>query len=182
VVAVGKTISIERAAAGTHAELVSLDWLRSLHPAMAGPAMRSGSFDNSFVVRALANGSVVGVIDVGEVAGYERIANMSVYIDTDRAKGGLALEAYILVVPWLFDHGARMIHHEVLELNGPIVRVMRAIGVSPSARYREHAYSAGRFWDVLVYAYDRSQFEQVLAKVVPRAGEHVRRFRGSADE
>jgi RimJ/RimL family protein N-acetyltransferase len=178
-IAVGTTVAIERGSPAHQAELSGLDWLRSLHPAMAGPAMRSGAapFDSVFVVRSLESGSVIGVIDALEVPGYERVMNVSVYTDTDRAKGGQAIEAYILLVPWLFEQGARLIHHEVLELNRPIIRVMRAIGVKPSARFREHAYSAGRHWDVVVFAYDREQFEHVLAKVVPRAGEHVRRAR-----
>jgi RimJ/RimL family protein N-acetyltransferase len=181
-IAVGTTVSIERATAAHAAELENLDWLRSLHPAMAGPAMRSpiAPLDTAYLVRSATDGTIVSVIDAAEVSGYSGVANVSIYTDTNLARGGWALEAYTLFVAWLFDNGARLVHHEVLELNKPVQRILRFIGVKPSARYRDHAYAAGRHWDVLVYAYDKAHFDHLMARVLPRVGELVARARGTS--
>jgi hypothetical protein len=74
----------------------------------------------------------------------------------------------------LFDNGARLIHHEVLALNRPIQRIFAGMGLEPSARLRSHAYVAGRYWDVLVYSYDRATLDEILQITFPRADAHLR--------
>jgi RimJ/RimL family protein N-acetyltransferase len=166
----GRRVSVERATPADGKELETLDWARLLHPAMAGPTARSllAQPTSAHVIRALATGEIAGVLDAVQVPGYPGVASVSIFVDTARAKGGLAMEAYGLFVTALFDGGVRLVHHEVLELNRPVQRILRGIGVAPSARYRQHAYAAGRFWDVLVFSYDRHHWDHVLEKVVPR--------------
>lgn len=150
-------------------ELEDLDWHRSLHPAMGGWMSRPpGSLATATLVRALATGELIGVIDAAPLPGYDGVTSLSVYTDTERARGGLALEAYARAVTGIFASGTRLVHHEVLELNGPIHRVLRGIGITPSARLREHAYAAGRYWDVLVYSYDATRWDHLLTRVLPR--------------
>ncbi len=148
--------------------LEDLDWHRSLHPAMGGWLVRPAASSRTIIVRAVDGDELIGVIDAAPLPGYDAVTSLSVFTDTARAHGGLALEAYARVVMQLFDGGTRLIHHEVLELNRPIQRLLRGIGVTASARYREHAYAAGRFWDVLVYSYDAAQWNHLLGRVVPR--------------
>ena len=161
----GKRVTIERTTADSAAELADLDWLRSLHPAMAGPLVRSAgaSVDSAYLVRSVATDEIIAVLDAMPLAGYSGVANVSIYADATRARGAWALDGYWQLVVRLFDEGVRLIHHEVLELNRPLQRVLRAIGVEPSARLRDHAYAAGRFWDVYVYAYDKPTLD-ALAK------------------
>jgi RimJ/RimL family protein N-acetyltransferase len=169
---VGTYVVIEPATAAHAADLRSLDWLRSLRPVMAGPLVRAGN-ESAYLVRAASTHDIVGVLDVAAVPGYADVASVSIYTDTRRARQGWALEAYGRLVLSLFDRRVRLIHHEVLEMNAPVQRILRAMGVAPSARLRDHAYVAGRFWDVLVYSYDLDQFDRVLHHVFPRTGQHV---------
>jgi RimJ/RimL family protein N-acetyltransferase len=161
-------------------ELESLDWHRSLHPAMGGWMSRPpGSLATATLVRTLPTGELIGVIDAAPLPGYDGVTSLSVYTDTQRARGGLALEAYARAVNGLFASGTRLVHHEVLELNGPIHRVLRGIGIAPSARLREHAYAAGRYWDVLVYSYDATRWDHLLTRVLPR--NPLRQGNGAVD-
>jgi RimJ/RimL family protein N-acetyltransferase len=165
----GTRVRLEPASSADRDELAELDWLRSLHPAMAGWFARPRTVaPGTAVMRGLDGGQVVGVLDAAGLPGYADVVSVSVYTDTARASGGWALEAYALFVSALFEQGVRLIHHEVLELNRPIQRILRGIGVAQTARLREHAYVAGRFWDVLVYSYDRAHWDHLLDHVVPR--------------
>ncbi len=172
---IGTTVVLEPIAA-VHADaLRSLDWLRSLHPVMAGPLAgpRAPGADG-YVVRAVRTGELVGVLDARPLPGYQGVTNVSIFTDGDRAGSGLALEAYGRLVLHLFQTGTRIVHHEVLEMNRPIQRALRGMGLEPTARLRSHAYVAGRFWDVLVFSLDRPTAESILGRVF------ARRSRGTA--
>lgn len=166
----GKRARLEPAASIDPLELLDLDWARSLHPAMGGWMTRPPRPGPGMMgIRDQRDGAVIGVLDAVEMTGYPGVVSVSVYTDPARRRAGTALEAYALFVTWLFEHGARLIHHEVLELNHPIQRILRGIGVPPSARFRHHAYAAGQFWDVLVYSFDAACWDRVRTSVVPRA-------------
>ncbi|MGH9086223.1 MAG: GNAT family N-acetyltransferase [Acidimicrobiales bacterium] len=150
-------------------DLDDLDWRRSLHPGMGGWLVRPIAGDvRTSLVRSVTDDEPIGVIDVAPLPGYAEVMSVSLYIDPTRARGGLAFEAYARVVTQLFESGTRLVHHEVLELNRPILRLFRGIGEPPSARLREHAYSAGRLWDVLVFAFDSPRWNHLLGRLVPR--------------
>lgn len=143
-----------------------MDWLRSLSPEMGGRFRRQEQSLTAATTlfRARSTGELLGVLEAAFLPGYPDVANVSIFTDTAVAAPGWAMDAYGLHVALLFERGARLVHHEVLELNRPIQRILRGIGVEPSARYREHAYAAGRLWDVIVYSYDRAHWEGVLAR------------------
>jgi hypothetical protein len=165
----GETVVLEALDGHHAAELAELDWQRALHPGMAGP-LTSGHLGTheTLVARSRATGEAVAVLDATELFGYEGVRSVSIYADADRSVRGVALEAYGRFVLHQLDSGARLVHHEVLELNEPIQRIFAALGLEVTARLRSHAYVAGRFWDVLVYSYDRPQLDAILARVFPR--------------
>ena len=168
-VVVGETVVLEALGPHHDAELAELDWQRGLHPGMAGPLM-GGHYGTheTLVARSRERGDVVAVLDATEMIGYPGVRSVSIYSDARRAGRGVALEAYGRFVLHQLDTGSRLIHHEVLELNEPIRRIFAALGLEVTARFRSHAYIAGRFWDVLVYSYDRPQLDAILARVFPR--------------
>jgi RimJ/RimL family protein N-acetyltransferase len=172
----GQRVRVDPAAPDDLTAMQELDWRRSSDPVMGGwvhrPALGPGP--GTAVLRPIDGEVIVGALDVVELPGYPGVANVSIFTDMDRARGGMALEAYALVVDAAFAQGARLIHHEVLSLNRPIQRVLRGIGVEPSARLRDHAYVAGRWWDVLVFSYPEAHWRRVLERfprnpLVPRA-------------
>ena len=165
---VGERVSITPLAEADRDELAELDWDRAAHPAMAGWAAHpvGQAAAGTALLRSRresTRGQLVGAIDAMTLPGYDGVANVSIFTDTSRAAGGLALEGYGLYVDDLFRQGARLIHHEVLSLNLPIRRAMRAFRLQPTATYRDHAYAAGRFWDVLVYSYGEDHWRSTLA-------------------
>lgn len=166
----GERVALSPATAADADDLAHLDWQRSQHPAMGGWMSRpvGVAATGTAILRrvdAVAGDPPVGAIDAVGLPGYPGVVNVSIYTDTARAPGGLALEGYGLYVDSLFAQGARVVHHEVIALNSPIKRLLRAIRLEPTARLRDHAYAAGRWWDVLVYSYDRARWEDMLARV-----------------
>lgn len=164
----GKTIRLDPAGPDDAIELGDLDWVRSLQPGMGGWFARSSVSPGTLALRAIHGGPIVGAIEARGLPGYPGVANVSMYTDPALARPGRILEAYALLVDDLFAQGVDLVHHEVLEMNRPIHRILVGIGVRPTARLRQHAFVAGRFWDVLVYAYDQKHWEHVLTKVAPR--------------
>lgn len=170
----GRNIDLVQMSAEHDADLQMLDWRRSLHPAMGGPVARlAAGGEGAYLLRERATNEIVGVLDARPLSGYDGVVNLSIFVDTTRARSGLALEAYGRLIVSLFERGARVLHHEVLALNTPVQRMLRGVGVAPSARFRDHAYAAGRFWDVIVFSYDRATAEHVLRRVFPRAGKEL---------
>jgi hypothetical protein len=51
-----------------------------------------------------------------------------------------------------------------MEFNEPVLRMLRRIGASEQARLRNHVYTGGRFWDVLVFAFGDAQFNEILSR------------------
>lgn len=83
------------------------------------------------------------------------------------------MEAYTLVGPFLFGLGIRVLHHEVLDCNLPMRRILHGAGIPVQATLREHAYIAGRWWDVHVYGLDERDwqaFEHRLRRFLPWHG------------
>ena len=168
-VVAGETIVLEAVQARHAHELAELDWKRGLHPGMAGPLAAARTAEvSTLLARSVATGRVVAVLDAADMLGYPGVRNVSIYADAASTERGEALEAYGRFVLHELDGGARLIHHEVLELNRPIQRIFAALGLQATASLRQHAYVAGRFWDVLVYAYGRPELDGILARVFPR--------------
>jgi RimJ/RimL family protein N-acetyltransferase len=161
----GTRVLIHPATDADREELEELAWARALHPAMGGWSPADHPGPGTGVVRPIGEPYAVGAVEVRPLAGYPDVANLSVYVDAQRASGGVALEAYGLVVDALLGGGARLVHQEVLELNRPVRRILRAIGLDATAVFREHAYVAGRFWDVHVFSLDTSMWDRVLARL-----------------
>jgi RimJ/RimL family protein N-acetyltransferase len=71
------------------------------------------------------------------------------------------MEAFAIYVARVFEAGARIVHLEVLSFNRPVLRMLARIGVKEQARLRDQVYAAGRFWDVLVFAFDAAQYSEI---------------------
>ena len=80
------------------------------------------------------------------------------------ASNGIAMEAFAMYVARMFEAGARLVHLEVLAFNRPVLRMLARIGVAEQARLRDQVYAAGRFWDVLVFAFDADQYRQIWTR------------------
>ena len=113
------------------------------------------------IVRERRSGDALGVVQNHTLPG--DIAVFIVYLDTQLARAGFGFEAVVLYISHLFDSGARLVTSEVLEFNAPVLRVIKRIGLVPQARLREHAFAAGRFWDVHVYSMDREVWLRIIA-------------------
>lgn len=148
-------------------EVQGLDQTRQWSPNLGGaPPQRDGSssFGPAMLIRENRTAMAVGILENSEMAGYPGVAVVLIWVDSSLARAGLALEAFAMYVENVFASGARLVHLEVLEFNRPVHRMMARIGVREQARMREHVYAAGRFWDVLVYAFDHQQFKQMSSR------------------
>ena len=172
----GVAIDLEAYGPANAQEVADLDARRFRHPVMAGSLDRppyTTRLDLTLVARSLRDGKVVGTVDARAVPGHDEVVNLVLFFDPEIARPGLAMEAFSVAVPYLLDRGVRIVHQEVLACNLPMLRILRRAGIEEQAAFREHAFAAGRFWDVHVFAMDREGFMRMasrLQRVVPAAG------------
>jgi RimJ/RimL family protein N-acetyltransferase len=102
----------------------------------------------------------IGFISHVELDGYEGVGIAIFYSKPQRYRLDFVLEAMILYVDYIFQHGTYKVHIEVLEFNKPVLRIFKAGGLIPQARLRRHAYIAGALWDVIVFGYTQSDWQE----------------------
>jgi RimJ/RimL family protein N-acetyltransferase len=112
------------------------------------------------LIRDRRSGEAIGVVENHPLPG--KIAVFVVYLDRQRGRAGFGFEAVSLYISHLFDSGARLVTAEVLEFNADMIAILRKVQIVPQARLRDHVYSAGRFWDLLVYSFDRVEWVRIV--------------------
>jgi RimJ/RimL family protein N-acetyltransferase len=125
-----------------------------------GARSTSSEIAPPMLIRERRSGAAVGVVENHPMPG--KIAVFVVYLDSQRGRPGFGVEVILLYMSHLFDSGARLVTAEVLEFNGKTIGILRKFHISPEARLRDHVYSAGRFWDLLVYSIDREGWLRVV--------------------
>jgi RimJ/RimL family protein N-acetyltransferase len=120
------------------------------------------------VIRANDDGAAIGVIENGQMIGYPGVAVVLIFVDPSLARPGIAMEAFAIYVARMFEAGARLVHLEVLAFNSSVLRMLARIGVKEQARLRDQVYAGGRFWDVLVFAFDAAQYQRILERYAGR--------------
>ena len=141
-------------------ELNALQRQQRLMPAMGAAGHSAmGPYAPPMLIRSLRDRAAIGVVENHALPG--GVAAYLIYLDP-RTRGGFGLEATALYVSLLFDSGARLVTADVFEFNTAVIRMLRKAHLEPHARLREHAYAAGRFWDVLVYYLDLESWKRFL--------------------
>jgi len=154
-------IELEPYSDSTAAEFAQFDNQRELTPSMgAGPRSTSSAIAPPMLIRDRRTGEAVGVVENHPLPG--KATAFVVYLDRQRGRAGFGFEAFFLYASHLFDSGARLITGEVLEFNAGTIGILRKVGLLPQARLREHVYSAGRFWDLLIYTIDREEWVGIV--------------------
>ena len=159
----GSWIELEEPTPDNEADFRLLAGRGDLNPAMGGGAIGSHEYAPAMLIRDRRTQRAVGVVDNSSQAAGAAI--VMIYFDRDLGRGGAGLEAITLYVSHLFDHGARRVVAEVLDFNTGMNGVLKKLRFEPQARLREHAYVAGRYWDLLVYSFDLAEWKE---KVVDR--------------
>jgi RimJ/RimL family protein N-acetyltransferase len=158
----------------------AIDAMRAATPEMGGARLGDrveSPYGAAMLIVDARTGAEVGVIDNHPLPGYPGVANVNVFVDRARARAGVSLEAFAMYNFFLFANGVEIVHVEVLEFNRAILGILRKIGMSPQARYRSHAYVAGRWWDVVVFGWDLAAWERAAARysrMLPGGGERAR--------
>ena len=168
---IGHWVTLEPLTEAHRAEVARIDAVRQRTPNLGGaPGRRdfTRSFAPAMVIRANDDGAAIGVIENGQMIGYPGVAVVLIFVDPSLARPGIAMEAFAIYVARMFEAGARLVHLEVLEFNAPVLRMLARIGVKEQARLRDQVYAGGRFWDVLVFAFDAAQYQKILERYVGR--------------
>lgn len=163
----GHWVTLEPLSEGNRLEVNRLDTIRQRTPNLGGAQGRRSvakSFGPAMLIRETRSATAIGLVENGEMVGYPGVAVVLIYVDTELARPGVAMEAFALYVASVFESGARLVHVEVLSFNTPVLRMLARIGVREQARLRDQVYTGGRFWDVLVFAFDAAQFRKILSR------------------
>jgi RimJ/RimL family protein N-acetyltransferase len=159
----GWWIELEPQSSANTADFGAFANRRELSAEMGGGTGGASEFAPPMLIRDLRSGRAVGVVDNSGLPG--GVTVVAIYLDPEHGRAGWGMEAITLYVTYLFDQGARLVTAEVLGFNAAMIGVLRTLKIEPQARLREHAYVAGRYWDVLVYSFDRTEW---VTKVVER--------------
>lgn len=161
----GQWMRLAPVGAYTQEAMEDLQFRLGLRPEMVSPGLAgapAGSrFGEAAVIASLASGEMLGILGNVELGDYPGVAALVIYVDEERARAGLAMEAWYRYVARIFELGATKVQMEVLSFNTPVHRIMRKIGARPEVVLREHFYIAGRHWDATLYGFDRQQWEAV---------------------
>ena len=163
----GNWVTLEPLSEGNQLEASRIEAVRQRTPNLGGaPGRRdfTRSFGPAMLIRAKADGAAVGLVENGHMIGYPGVAVVLIFVDPSLARPGIAMEAFAMYVARVFEAGARLVHLEVLAFNRPVLRMLARIGVAEQARLRDQVYAAGRFWDVLVFAFDADQYRQIWTR------------------
>jgi hypothetical protein len=169
-------VTLEPISAGGWPEVLRLDQLRQWDPNLGGaPSLRnvSTTFGPPMLVRDNRSAIAVGMLENSEMSGYPGVAVVLIFLDKATARPGLAVEAWALYIAHVFACGARLVHHEVFEFNRPVHRMFAKLGLREQVRMRDQVFIAGRFWDVIVYAFDQAEFKEMWrrhARSLPGGG------------
>jgi hypothetical protein len=145
------------------ADLDSFTAERRLVPAMGVDSARGESaFSPPMIIRERRTGQPVGFVENHAMPG--GVAVLVVYMNRQRGRPGYGVEAAAIYISHLFDCGARLVVCEVLSLNDEALGIMRKAGWEPQARLRDHVYAAGRFWDLLIFSFDRTDWLRTAAR------------------
>jgi len=153
----GSWIELEPLDESNAGEFAQFDMPRQLDPLM-GEVRRAGpdAIAPPMIIRDLASGRAVGLVENHIQPG--GVVAFVIYFDRSVGRAGTATEAMVLYISHLFDSGARLVSCEVLEPNPQVIRIIHKLKFEPQARMRDHLFSAGRFWDLLVYSFDQQEW------------------------
>lgn len=159
----GSWIELEPVSEATALDFAEIDAHRGLNPAMGVQRVGGSSpYAPSMLVRDKKTGRAVGIVENYAQPG--ATAAFVVFIDPLRGRAGYGTEAICLYLSAVFDGGARRITAEVLSFNTDMVGILRKVGFPPQARMREHVYIGGRFWDLIIYSFDRKDWDRVITR------------------
>jgi hypothetical protein len=158
---VGSWTQLEPRTATASEEFAEVDARRGLNPVMGAESERGPSpYAPPMLVRDRKSGRAVGIVEnYGQPGG---TAIFVAYIDPVRGRAGYGFEAISLYLSCMFDGGARRVIAEVLSFNVDMIGILRKVDFLPQARLREHVYVAGRFWDLIIYSFDRADWVRVV--------------------
>jgi RimJ/RimL family protein N-acetyltransferase len=169
---VGTWIELDPYAAANAAKFARFDNQRRLTASMGsgGPSI-SSEIAPPMLVRERRSGDVVGVVENHPSPG--KVAVIVIYLDPDRARPGYGVEVTFLYMSHLFDSGARLVVAEVLEFNSQVIGILTKFRIVPTMRLREHVYTAGRYWDLLIWTLDREEWVRIVdryRRILPGSG------------
>lgn len=159
----GAWTRLEPLSSDNAAEFEELSASRHRNPVMgATNEGGSSSFAPPMLARDRRTGRAVGILENHEQPGGAAV--FVAYIDPERGRVGYGFEAISLYLSAMFDGGARRVIAEVLEFNVDMIGIIRKVDFPPQARLREHVYSAGRYWDMIIYSFDRADWVRVVTR------------------
>src|ERR1700730_10194470 len=121
-----------------------------------------GSLPGSAAVLACETRACVGLAAASWVWDADEVAEVVLFMDRTRSRDGAGLEALYLFCDELFANGVRRILMRVLEINQPVLALMRHGGKAPDAPLRQHHLVAGRFLGEYVFSWAGAQSEREL--------------------
>jgi RimJ/RimL family protein N-acetyltransferase len=127
----------------------------------AGSAPGIGSSPGSAAVVTCAAGACVGLAAASWVWDADGVAEAVLFMDRSRSRAGAGLEALYLFCDELFANGVRRVLMRVLEINEPVLSLMRHGRKAPDAYLRQHHFLGGQFVGEYVFSWSALEWARL---------------------
>ena len=128
----------------------------------AGSAPAIGSPPASAAIVACATGICVGLAAASWVWDADDVAEVVLFMDRRRSRAGAGLEALYLFGDELFGNGVRRLLMRVLDINLPVLSLMRHAGKPADAYLRRHHFLGGQFVGEYVFSWSAIEWSRML--------------------
>jgi RimJ/RimL family protein N-acetyltransferase len=129
-----------------------------------------------FVVERIEDGRSIGHVQAFDADDRNGFCHIGILLDPAVERSGWALEALLLFLDYLFTvFTYRKIYAEVVEFNYEQFASGANSVFKVEGRFKDHDWHAGRYWDLIVLALYRQDFERDwhprVAQMTAGAGE-----------
>jgi hypothetical protein len=112
-VLLGGWVNLEPVTSAHGEEIAGLELVRRRSPNLGGAtasSLRRPGFGVPMLIRERRGGQAIGIVENHRMTGYPGVAVVTIFVDPDRARAGVAMEAFAIYVQHVFDSGARLVH------------------------------------------------------------------------
>jgi RimJ/RimL family protein N-acetyltransferase len=125
-----------------------------------------------FAIELKADGNLLGYVSSYNVDFRTGTGSAAVMVHPGAAGFGLAIEAYVLLLDYLFKNfNLRKIYGESLEFNYGLFSSGEGRLFVEEGRLRDHEFYHGRYWDNVIFAVYREAVEEHAGRLLGR-GHH----------
>lgn len=121
---------------------------------------RKSDMDSLLTIVLKKDEQSVGVVSCYDFNGLNRSAELNILIDPDNRKKGMAKDALMTLIKYLFlQRGLNKVRVQVADFNSPGKKLLESLGFKKDGKLRSEHFYEGEFHDSLIYSLLRFELD-----------------------